>query len=101
MGEAEGEEAVNFIGEFELALSGEAARSGADGVMCGHIHHAVIGTRHGIEYINTGDWVESCTAVVEHHDGRLELVEWTTLRPVIETATEPEVTVTPAAAKAA
>jgi len=52
-------EAVNFIGEFEQALSGEAARVGVDGVVCGHIHHAVIGTRHGVEYINTGDWVES------------------------------------------
>lgn len=69
-------EAVNFIGEFEQALSGEAARVGADGVVCGHIHHAVIGMREGIEYINTGDWVESCTAVVENHDGTLELIDW-------------------------
>jgi hypothetical protein len=45
-------------------------------VVCGHIHHAVIGMRHGVEYINTGDWVESCTAIVEHHDGRLELIDW-------------------------
>ncbi len=70
-------EAVNFIGEFEQALSGEAQRIGVDGVVCGHIHHAVIGVREGIEYINTGDWVESCTAVVENHDGRLELIDWT------------------------
>lgn len=69
-------EAVNFIGEFEQALAGEANRVGADGVVCGHIHHAVIGVRQGIEYINTGDWVESCTAVVEHHDGTLELIDW-------------------------
>lgn len=69
-------EAVNFIGEFEQALSGEAVREGADGVVCGHIHHAVIGMRQGIEYINTGDWVESCTAIVEHHDGSIELIDW-------------------------
>lgn len=69
-------EAVNFIGEFEHALSHEAVRVGADGVVCGHIHHAVIGVREGIEYINTGDWVESCTAVVENHDGVLELIDW-------------------------
>ncbi len=69
-------EAVNFIGEFEQALSKEAVEVGADGVVCGHIHHAVIGIREGIEYINTGDWVESCTAVVENHDGKLELIDW-------------------------
>jgi UDP-2,3-diacylglucosamine pyrophosphatase LpxH len=69
-------EAVNFIGDFEQALAMEAVRAGADGVVCGHIHHAVIGMRHGVEYINTGDWVESCTAIVEHHDGRLELIDW-------------------------
>ena len=68
--------AVNFIGEFEHALSHEAVRVGADGVVCGHIHHAMIGVREGIEYINTGDWVESCTAVVENHDGVLELIDW-------------------------
>ncbi len=69
-------EAVNFIGEFEHALAGEASRVGVDGVVCGHIHHAVIGVREGIEYVNTGDWVESCTAIVEHHDGRFELIDW-------------------------
>lgn len=69
-------EAVNFIGEFEHALAGEANRVGVDGVVCGHIHHAVIAVREGIEYVNTGDWVESCTAIVEHHDGRFELIDW-------------------------
>ena len=69
-------EAVNFIGEFEHVLCNEAIRSGVEGVVCGHIHHAVIGVRNGVEYINTGDWVENCTAVVEHHDGQLELIEW-------------------------
>ncbi len=69
--------AVNYIGEFESALSAEAARHGVDGVICGHIHHPADMTMpSGIHYINTGDWVESCTAVVEHPDGRLEVVRW-------------------------
>jgi UDP-2,3-diacylglucosamine pyrophosphatase LpxH len=68
--------AVSFIGEFERALANEANRLDADGVVCGHIHHAVIGEREGIEYINTGDWVESCTAIVEDHDGTLRLIDW-------------------------
>ncbi|WP_237152519.1 UDP-2,3-diacylglucosamine diphosphatase [Oryzibacter oryziterrae] len=71
--------AVNFIGAFEEALSHEARRVGADGVVCGHIHHAVMRDMNGIEYINTGDWVESCTAIAEHHDGRLEIIRWTML----------------------
>lgn len=71
--------AVNFIGAFEQALSGEARRQGADGVVCGHIHHAAMRDIGGIAYINTGDWVESCTAVAEHHDGRLEILRWTRL----------------------
>ena len=68
--------AVNFIGAFEQALAGEARRRGADGVICGHIHHAVIRENGGIPYINCGDWIESCTAVVEHFDGRFEIVKW-------------------------
>jgi UDP-2,3-diacylglucosamine pyrophosphatase LpxH len=69
--------AVNFIGEFERALSGEARRHDVDGVICGHIHHAVIRDESGLRYVNCGDWVESCTAVVEHFDGRLEVINWT------------------------
>jgi UDP-2,3-diacylglucosamine pyrophosphatase LpxH len=69
--------AVNFIGAFEQALAGEARRRGADGVICGHIHHAVIRGNGDISYINCGDWIESCTAVVEHFDGRFEIVKWT------------------------
>ena len=69
--------AVNFIGAFEQALAREARRRGADGVICGHIHHAVIHDKFGIHYVNCGDWVESCTAVAEHADGRLEIITWT------------------------
>src|SRR5262245_25557729 len=69
--------AVNFIGEYERALANEASRRGVDGVICGHIHHAVIRAGSGLRYINCGDWVESCTAVVEHFDGTFEIVRWT------------------------
>ncbi|NJL08249.1 MAG: UDP-2,3-diacylglucosamine diphosphatase [Methylacidiphilales bacterium] len=69
--------AVNYIGEFETALAGEAERHQVDGVICGHIHHAAITDQHGTRYINCGDWVESCTAVAEHEDGRFEIITWT------------------------
>lgn len=68
--------AVNYIGEFEAALANEARRNGADGVVCGHIHHAAMRDIDGVQYINTGDWVESCTAVGETRDGRLEIIHW-------------------------
>ena len=68
--------AVKAIDRFELALATEAKRRGLDGVVCGHIHHAEMRTVQGVLYINDGDWVESCTALVEHADGRLELVDW-------------------------
>ncbi len=68
--------AVNFIGEFQKVVAEEARRNGADGVICGHIHHAVIADIDGIRYINSGDWVESCTAIAEHHDGVMELITW-------------------------
>jgi UDP-2,3-diacylglucosamine pyrophosphatase LpxH len=68
--------AVNFIGQFEKTLVAEAERHQASGVICGHIHHAVIHDDYGIRYINCGDWVESCTAVVEHHDGKFEIIDW-------------------------
>lgn len=68
--------AVNFIGRFEETLAEEARRRGAEGVICGHIHHAADHETHGIRYINTGDWVESCTAIAERHDGSFELIRW-------------------------
>ena len=67
--------ACNFISNFEQALVAEARAGGFDGVVCGHIHKAeqrMIGT---LEYLNCGDWVESCTALVEHEDGRIELLD--------------------------
>jgi UDP-2,3-diacylglucosamine pyrophosphatase LpxH len=72
-------EAVKAVDRFEDALAGEARRRGLDGVVCGHIHHAEMRDVNGMLYLNTGDWVESCTALVEHHDGRLELIDWAAL----------------------
>ena len=73
--------AVSVIGRYEEALSLEARDSGVDGIICGHIHHAVMHNRLGVHYINTGDWVESCTAVAEEYDGQFELITWTTAAP--------------------
>lgn len=68
--------AVSFIGDFEMAVIREAKRRGVDGVVCGHIHHAELRMVDGLTYANDGDWVESLTALVEHGDGRLEVIEW-------------------------
>lgn len=69
--------AVSYISKFEEAVAYEAKRRGADGLVCGHIHHAEIREINGVLYCNDGDWVESCTALVEQHDGSLELIYWT------------------------
>ena len=68
--------AVSFIGEFEEALAREARKRGVQGVVCGHIHHAELRDIDGILYANDGDWVESLTALVEHADGHLEILDW-------------------------
>lgn len=68
--------AVDYISRFEQAVSEEAHKRGVDGVVCGHIHKAEIRLIGDIVYCNDGDWVESCTALVEHFDGRLEILEW-------------------------
>jgi len=68
--------AVSFIFDFEQSVAKAAREGGFDGVICGHIHQAVIKEVDGVAYINCGDWVDSCTAVVEHLDGRIELVHW-------------------------
>jgi len=72
--------ALQFVENFERAVADEARRRGVDGVICGHIHKAEMRTVDGVLYINDGDWVESCTALVEHEDGRLEILEWAKLR---------------------
>jgi len=68
--------ALNYVTDFEQAVAAEARRCGHDGVVCGHIHRAEMRHIDGTLYCNDGDWVESRTALVEHFDGRLELVHW-------------------------
>ena len=68
--------AVEYISNFEDAIADEARRRGVDGVVCGHIHHAEIRGVGGILYCNDGDWVESCTALVEAGDGTLRILHW-------------------------
>jgi len=67
--------AVSYIDDFEVAVAREARRRGAHGVVCGHIHHAEMREIDGILYCNDGDWVESLTALIEHPDGRLEIID--------------------------
>ena len=68
--------AVQFISEFERVLANEAQKAGVQGVICGHIHHAEIKQYGDIIYMNDGDWVESCSALVEHFDGTWEIIFW-------------------------
>lgn len=68
--------ALEFIFDFEDSVIRNVRDRGLDGVICGHIHWAAIKEIRGLAYVNCGDWVDSCTAVVEHHDGRLELIDW-------------------------
>jgi UDP-2,3-diacylglucosamine pyrophosphatase LpxH len=72
--------AVKYIDDFEMALANEARRRGLDGVICGHIHKAEIRTIDGMLYMNDGDWVESCTALVEDWDGSFQIVHWAEIR---------------------
>jgi UDP-2,3-diacylglucosamine pyrophosphatase LpxH len=68
--------AVEFISHYEDVVAQAAAHRGVDGVVCGHIHTAEYREIHGICYYNDGDWVEGCTALVEHFDGRMEVLHW-------------------------
>ncbi len=68
--------AVQFINDYESLLAEQALRRHYDGVICGHIHHAEKKQIAAVQYYNSGDWVESCTALVEHHDGRMEILHW-------------------------
>jgi UDP-2,3-diacylglucosamine pyrophosphatase LpxH len=69
-------ESVNFIGNYEETLSNYVKNQGLSGIICGHIHHANICDYDDIRYMNCGDWVESCTALVEHHNGTFEIVRY-------------------------
>jgi UDP-2,3-diacylglucosamine pyrophosphatase LpxH len=68
--------AVEFVGRFEEVVAHEAGVRGVDGVVCGHIHTAEMRSISGVDYYNDGDWVEGCTALVEHGDGRMEVLHW-------------------------
>ncbi|MBL8352035.1 MAG: UDP-2,3-diacylglucosamine diphosphatase [Burkholderiaceae bacterium] len=72
--------AVSYVSDFEVAVAREARKRGLQGVVCGHIHHAEMREIDGVLYCNDGDWVESLTALVEHHDGRLEIADWSSRR---------------------
>ena len=68
--------AVKFMSDYEQLVTNYAKKKNVDGIICGHIHHPAIKDMQGVQYINDGDWVESCTALVEHFDGSLELIYW-------------------------
>jgi len=72
--------AVKFVSEYEKLVCNYAKQFKVEGIICGHIHHANMQYMNEIHYINDGDWVESCTALVEHFDGKLELINWTEKR---------------------
>jgi len=67
---------VSFISDFESVLSTHAKNKGYDGIICGHIHKAEIRDIDGVEYLNCGDWVENCTAIVETFDGEFKIIDW-------------------------
>ena len=73
--------AVEFIFDFEESVIRHALQREVDGVICGHIHAAAMRDIGGLAYMNCGDWVDSCSAIVEHTDGSMELVEWGVSRP--------------------
>jgi UDP-2,3-diacylglucosamine pyrophosphatase LpxH len=81
--------AVSFIFDFEAAVARHARERGVVGVICGHIHAAAIREIDGIVYLNCGDWVDSCTAIVEHFDGRMELVAWSKRPKTLDRETLP------------
>ena len=81
--------ALQFIFDFEDSAIHAARQRGLDGIICGHIHSATIREADGVSYVNCGDWVDSCTAIVEHLDGRLELIAWDSReRVALEETTE-------------
>lgn len=67
---------VSFINDFESVLSTHAKNKGYDGIICGHIHKAEIKDINGIQYLNCGDWVENCTAIIETFDGEFKIIDW-------------------------
>ena len=87
---------MSYVGDFEAAVAREARQRGLHGVVCGHIHHAEMRVIDGVLYCNDGDWVESLTALVEHADGRLEIVDWAERMGLLEHAALPPAVLAPA-----
>jgi UDP-2,3-diacylglucosamine pyrophosphatase LpxH len=84
--------AVEFLSRFEEAVVRDAKHRQCEGVICGHVHTPDNRIIEGIHYLNDGDWVESCTALVEHHDGRFEIISWhgRVAAPVLQPAPKAE-----------
>jgi UDP-2,3-diacylglucosamine pyrophosphatase LpxH len=72
--------AVKYIGDYETTLANYAKRKNVDGIICGHIHHSADQVLDGVRYLNCGDWVEGATFLVEHFDGRMEVIDWDKIR---------------------
>lgn len=87
---AEVKNVVSFIGQFEESVVRYARDYDVDGVLCGHIHTPAVREIEGVEYLNCGDWVESCTALVEQFDGKIRLIEHRMSEPVPVTANTTE-----------
>ncbi len=88
--------AVAYVAKFEEAVARQAAARGVDGVVCGHIHQAEIRMIGDVLYLNDGDWVESCSALVEDARGNLEILRWTTASPAKQAAAQSQAALIPA-----
>ena len=66
-------QAVNYVGGFENLIANYAKERNCQGVICGHIHHCNVGKINDVNYVNCGDWVESCTAIIEYRDGSIKV----------------------------
>jgi hypothetical protein len=92
--------ALNYIRQYEQLAADAARAAGVDGLICGHIHFGSMREVDGVLYLNDGDWVEHCTALVEHFDGTLELIHWSERRGSLARTSRSEFVPLPAAAMA-
>ncbi|QBB69199.1 UDP-2,3-diacylglucosamine diphosphatase [Pseudolysobacter antarcticus] len=92
--------ALNYIRQYEQLAADAAREAGVDGLICGHIHFGSMREVDGVLYLNDGDWVEHCTALVEHFDGTLELIHWSERRGSLARTSRSEFVPLPAAAMA-
>ena len=86
-------QAVSFITDFETTLCEVARIEKCDGVICGHIHQPAVKDVEGIQYLNSGDWVESLSALVETEEGEWKVIhyqEWLQQRSELDLSTDPE-----------